>query len=136
MRRLICLSACVLLLAGCGGTGNGSGEAKETVDGETISATVKMNGEKVESVSIDETSDGESKKDKKDSYGLKQYSSIGKEWYEQIQYLENYLVEHGSDSLTFDEQGRAKNSDVLSGCTISIEKYVDVYNKAKADAQS
>ena len=51
-------------------------------------------------------------------------------------YVENYLKENGSDALTFDDEGRAQNADVLSGCTISIEQYVEAYDQAKADAKA
>lgn len=44
-------------------------------------------------------------------------------------------MKNGSDDLKYDDQGRAVNADVLSGCTISIEKYVDVYEDAKAKAE-
>lgn len=133
MRKWIIIVAGVLLLSACAGTQ--SGKAQKSVNGETISAIVEMEGDQVQSVSIDETTQGASKKDKKENYGLKKYSGIQKEWYEQIAFLEDYLVEHGSDAITFDEQGRAQNSDVLSGCTISIEKYIEVYEQAKADAE-
>ena len=53
---------------------------------------------------------------------MKGDGSIQKEWYQQIAYLENYLVKNGSDDLKYDDQGRAANADVLSGCTIFNRK--------------
>lgn len=132
MRKSICFTLGVLMLAGC--SGNNVGKAEQEMNGEKVSAVVEMDGNQIASISIDETTQGISKKEKKENYGLKKYSSINKEWYEQIAFLEEYLMEHGSDAITFDEQGRAQNTDVLSGCTISIEKYVDVFEEAKADA--
>lgn len=136
MRKVICLAAALLLMAGCAGNGETkSAEATKKTDSGEIKAVVEMKDNKVTSVSIDETADGVSKKEKKDDYGMKGNSSIQKEWYQQIAYLENYLVKNGSDDLKYDDQGRAVNADVLSGCTISIEKYVDVYEDAKAKAE-
>ena len=135
MRKGSWLVASALLLAGCG-AGGGNGEAPIATDSGEIKAVVEMDGDQVTSVSIDETSDGQSKKEMKEGYRLKDASGIGKEWYEQIAFLENYLKENGSDALTFDDQGRAQNADVLSGCTISIEQYVEAYDQAKADAKA
>lgn len=136
MRKVICLATALLLMAGCAGNGETkSAEATKKTDSGEIKAVVEMKDNKVTSVSIDETADGASKKGKKDDYGMKGNSSIQKEWYQQIAYLENYLVKNGSDDLKYDDQGRAVNADVLSGCTISIEKYVDVYEDAKAKAE-
>lgn len=136
MRKVICLATALLLMAGCAGNGETkSAETTKKTDSGEIKAVVEMKDNKVTSVSIDETADGASKKEKKDDYGMKGNSSIQKEWYQQIAYLENYLVKNGSDDLKYDDQGRAVNADVLSGCTISIEKYVDVYEDAKAKAE-
>ena len=136
MRKVICLATALLLMAGCAGNGETKSEKKKKkTDSGEIKAVVEMKDNKVTSVSIDETADGASKKEKKDDYGMKGNSSIQKEWYQQIAYLENYLVKNGSDDLKYDDQGRAVNADVLSGCTISIEKYVDVYEDAKAKAE-
>lgn len=136
MRKVICLATALLLMTGCAGNGETkSAEATKKTDSGEIKAVVEMKDNKVTSVSIDETADGASKKEKKDDYGMKGNSSIQKEWYQQIAYLENYLVKNGSDDLKYDDQGRAVNADVLSGCTISIEKYVDVYEDAKAKAE-
>ena len=136
MRKVICLATALLLMAGCAGNEETKrAEATKKTDSGEIKAVVEMNDNKVTSVSIDETADGASKKEKKDDYGMKGNSSIQKEWYQQIAYLENYLVKNGSDDLKYDDQGRAVNADVLSGCTISIEKYVDVYEDAKAKAE-
>ncbi len=110
MRKGSWLVAGALLLAGCG-AGGGNGEATIATDSGEIKAVVEMDGDQVTSVSIDETSDGQSKKEMKEGYRLKDASGIGKEWYEQIAFLENYLKENGSDALTFDDQGRAQNAE-------------------------
>ncbi len=133
MRKWICLTVCAGMLAGCG-SNDDKGEAIVKTGSGEIKAVVEMEGDQVKSVAIDESENGSSKKDAGDDYGLKEYSNINKEWYEQIEFLERYLKENGSEGLAFDAQGRAQNADVASGCTISIEKYVNAYEQAKADA--
>ena len=123
MKKMAILMAAALLCA-C------SASVKKENGDEEIKVEVEMNGEDVVSVSIDETEGGVSKKEQKEEYGLKRASSIGKEWHEQIAFLEGYLAEHGAQDLLYDEQGRALNADVLSGCTISIQKYVETYQQA------
>ena len=66
-------------------------------------------------------------------FGEQVMQMILKEWkgkLPQIAFLEGYLAEHGAQDLLYDEQGRALNADVLSGCTISIQKYVETYQQA------
>ena len=60
MRKGSWLVAGALLLAGCG-AGGGNGEATIATDSGEIKAVVEMDGDQVTSVSIDETSDGQSK---------------------------------------------------------------------------
>lgn len=137
MKKTVCLFAAMILLAGCGG----SAETKEltgTAESKDQTTTVKVTkeGDKVKSVSIDETyttEDGEAttKKTLKEDYNMKSASGIGKEWYEQIEFLENYIVENGVDAITLDDSGKATNEDVLAGCTINIQTYIDAYNNAK-----
>lgn len=137
MKKTVCLFAALLLFTGCGG----SAETKEltgTAESKDQTTTVKITkeGDKVTNVSIDETytgKDGEqtTKKTLKDDYNMKSASSIGKEWYEQIEFLENYLKENGADNITLDDSGKATNEDVLTGCTIGIEQYIEAYKNAK-----
>ena len=88
MRKVICLATALLLMAGCAGNGETkSAEATKKTDSGEIKAVVEMKDNKVTSVSIDETADGASKKEKKDDYGMKGNSSIQKEWYQPIAFL-------------------------------------------------
>ncbi len=104
----------------------------ETDDGE-IKATVTKKDGKVTAVEIDETtSDGDSKKDLGTNYGLKDKSGIGKEWNEQIEFLENYLVEHGIDSVKLNSDGYAEEEDVKTGCTINLKQIMEAVDAANA----
>ncbi len=137
---LAALAVASTLLVGCSG-GSDTSKTDDTVsntayvetdDGE-ISATVTKKDGKVTAVEIDETtSDGESKKDLGTDYGLKSKSGIGKEWNEQIQFLENYLVEHGIDSVKLNSDGYAEEEDVKTGCTINLKQIMEAVDAANA----
>lgn len=81
-----------------------------------------------------------SKKELGNSYGMKQYSAIGKEWYEQVNALESYCIgKTVSDvsSLQLKEvngkQGIPANAELTSSCTISCDKFLEALKKAEAD---
>lgn len=79
-----------------------------------------------------------SKKLLKEEYKMKQASSIGKEWYEQIEYLEAYLKNHTLKQLSniqIDEEGYPLQSDVTSGTTMKIDTYLKTVEKAMKNAK-
>lgn len=141
----------LVMLAGCGNANTGVDEegaaasdaattedAKTTTaeiehDGATTKAEVTKEGDKVTAVSIDEVDEeGLSKKDLGDDYGMKKPSTVEKEWYEQVEFLENYILENGVDSIKLNDEGKAENEDLKSGCTISIKNMVDAVKEAEA----
>lgn len=141
MKKTICLFAAAVLLAGCGG-GAETKELTGTADngeGLTTTAKVTKEGDKITKVEIDETykdkeGNDTTKKTLKDDYNMKPVSEqtgIGKEWYEQVQYLEKYIVDNGVDKIQLGDDGKATNTDVLSGCTINIKPYVEAVKNAK-----
>ena len=140
-RVLVALALTSALLMGCSSgtddTSKDDGAVSntayvETEDGE-IKATVTKKDGKVTAVEIDETtSDGDSKKELGSDYGLKDKSGIGKEWDEQIQFLENYLVEHGIDSVKLNSDGYAEEEDVKTGCTINLKQIMEAVDAADA----
>lgn len=64
---------------------------------------------------------------------MKSASGIGKEWNEQIEFLENYIVEHGADSVKLDADGYAEDEDVRSGVTINLSKIMEAVDEAAAE---
>lgn len=115
----------LVMLAGCGNANTGVDEegaaasdaattedAKTTTaeiehDGATTKAEVTKEGDKVTAVSIDEVDEeGLSKKDLGDDYGMKKASTVEKEWYEQVEFLENYILENGVDSIKLNDEGK------------------------------
>ena len=83
-------------------------------------------------VELDETTEDTTKKTLGDAYDMKPASAIGKNWNEQIAFLETYIVTNGIDQIRLNEEGKAENEDILTGCTISIDSYL----KAVQDAQA
>lgn len=72
------------------------------------------------------------KKEKGADYGMKSASGIGKEWNEQIEYLEQYMVDNGIDSVKLNSDGYAENEDVKSGCTINLSQIMEAVNEANS----
>lgn len=70
---------------------------------------------------------GTTKKSLAENYGMIKASSIGKEWFEQIAHLETFTLGKSiADVLATDSE----NTDLTSGCTISIEPYMSAIEAA------
>ena len=66
---------------------------------------------------------------------MKKASPIKKEWYEQVLTLENYIKENGVDAIKLNNEGKATNEDLVTGCTISISDMVDAVKEAQKNAK-
>lgn len=138
-KKLVAAGLAALMLAACSNSSSSSdaGTSSEaTVTGsdgsETTAVLTKQDG-KLTGVSIDVVDEsGNSKKDAKEDYGMKKDSPIGKEWYEQVDFLENYILEHGVDSVKLDADGYAESEDVKSGCTINLKDIMEAVDEANA----
>lgn len=141
-KALIAFGAAALLLAGCSnGTSGGSdnktagttNSATVESDGSETTATITKEDGKITGVDIDVVdAEGNSKKELGDDYGMKKASGIGKEWNEQVQFLEKYIMENGVDSVKLDSEGYAENEDVKSGCTINLTDIMKAVDEANA----
>ena len=119
----------------------------------TIAAAVLLDGEgKVADVMLDElevelSADGKgavtmptdyrTKRQKGDDYPLAAASSLKKGWAEQADDFADYLTgltPQQAARLETDKDGRAADPDLLSGCTIRVDKYRDAVAKACASA--
>ncbi len=138
-KKLVAAGLAALMLAACSNSSSSSdaGTSSEaTVTGsdgsETTAVLTKQDG-KLTGVSIDVVDEsGNSKKDAKEDYDMKKASPIGKEWYEQVDFLENYILEHGVDSVKLDADGYAESEDVKSGCTINLKDIMEAVDEANA----
>ncbi|TGY67054.1 hypothetical protein [Dubosiella muris] len=100
-------------------------------DGAVTKAELEEENGKITSVSIDVIDkDGKSKKELGDEYNMKQASAIGKEWYEQVKYLEQFIIDNGIDAVKLNADGYAENEDLKSGCTINLTDIMEAVNEA------
>ena len=120
----------------------------------TIAAAVLLDGEgKVADVMLDElevelSADGKgavtmptdyrTKRQKGDDYPLAAASSLKKGWAEQADAFADYLIGKTPEEvsmLKLDNDGRATDPDLLSGCTIAVDRYRDAISKACSSAK-
>ncbi len=139
MKKLSVLMV-ALLLAACSSNGGSTGtavkegsasigeEANKTV------ASVKLEGDKIIELSIDQYQDGQSKMELGADYNMKGASEIKKEWNEQIEFLADYIKENGTD-IAINEEGKPTDAEVLTGCTVGIENILAAVNEAVANAK-
>lgn len=106
------------------------GTSSSDVWGETIANIVEKDGV-VEKIVIDVVRDGATSKEQHDNYGVKPLSSIGKEWWEQVMYYEDWVLANGVDAVEYDENGHALNADLISGCTINITNFTEAVKAAQ-----
>lgn len=135
MKKILILSS-MLLLAACSSKSpqslSGRGEVK--IDTEVSTVELTLNDGVISEINIDEISEGKSKKELGDDYGMRKNSSIDKEWYEQIAYLEERLI--GTDGqIKLDEKGKAVDADIISGCTIDLTAISEAINIAIDEAK-
>ena len=136
MKKKIILACAFLVLCGCTTvTKKGSVDYENKYTGTVIKATVEMNGDDIVKVSLDETYNDTTKRTIGKEYGMKGSSSIGREWYEQIDFIENYIEHHGLDALKLNENGYAMEYDVLGGCTINLAAIKEAVNQAVQSAK-
>lgn len=104
--------------------------------GYLATVTVTISDGKVASVRIDDMD--KNKKSKKSlsesgGYGMKEKGKAQGEWHEEIALLEKELEKNGAKDITVNAEGK---TDAISGCTISVSKYIDLYNKALEKAKA
>ena len=66
-------------------------------------------------------------------YGMKERSESGKEWYEQVNLIENKVIENQDISfITIDDNGK---TDTIAGVTMKIDSLYQALNKALEQAK-
>lgn len=73
-------------------------------------------------------------------YGMVAYnaSPIGKEWFEQIDAFEEYIIGKTADevkAIALDDAGKATDDDLKAGCTIGVKGYIEGVVKAMENAK-
>ena len=121
---------------------------------ELVAAAVLLDGEgKIIDVTLDElestlSADGNgvlsmptdyrTKRQKGDDYPLAAASGLRKGWAEQADAFAAYLKGMTAEKvarLETEEDGKAKDADLLSGCTIAVDRYRDAVAKACTNAE-
>ena len=137
--------ALAFVLCACGGAKvtTGSVEYKfsdyNTGAEQFVNVSVELEDGKITKVEIDETyNDAEGNPTTKRTlgadYNMKPASPIGKEWFEQIDFLQEALV--GTDgTIEIDEAGYPTSEDVKAGCTINLYNIMSTVNDAIANAK-
>ena len=77
-----------------------------------------------------------SKKELGDDYGMKAQSALGKEWYEQIEALEKWLVGKTLAEVEGLKLTEGKATDLAASVTITVTDYIEAVKKAIADANA
>ncbi len=73
-----------------------------------------------------------------DAYGMKSASGIGKEWFEQIAALEDWMTGKTIDEvmgMKLSEEGTPADADLTSSVTVHVSAYLAAVQKAVANAQ-
>ena len=129
---------CAILVLLCGCSSNTTKEATGSYTGkkgETTTAKVKWEKDAIKEVEFDETTGDTTKKKLGAEYNMKQASGIGKEWNEQVMFLEKYIEQNGMENLQMNAEGKSENPDVMAGCTISLEPFVKAIDDAKTKTE-
>lgn|SRR5690554_2123909 len=73
------------------------------------------------------------KKELKEEYGMKPISEIDKEWYEQAEALEAFMLENGPDAVTVDGEGYIDN---VTGVSVKDGGYTKLAKEALENAKA
>ncbi len=98
-----------------------TGTSYNSIYGLYVANVIFKDGEIIKVLLDFITNDGMSSKEKYDNYGMKNVSSIKKDWWEQAAYFEDWVLKNGVDSVKYDSQGKALNVDLISGATMLVD---------------
>ena len=135
MKKLTIAALALVMLTACGPKVT-TGTAETQLDSSKITCEVTLEDGKVTEITIDETYNGQTttKRTLGADYGMTKASPIGKEWHEQADYLQTFIVENGIDAVTLNESGYP-TGDLTAGCTINLTNIVKTINDAIAAAK-
>lgn len=98
---------------------------------DAVQADITFNAEGI--ITSDLTAEVLTKNELGDSYGMKEYSGIGKEWNEQAAAFGEYVVGKTVDEVSgiaVSEAGKATEADLAASVTIAIGDFVALIEKA------
>lgn len=136
MKRVLCMIIGILGVTGCMSKTITKQGSFQNQQGNEIQVTIKQQKDQIIEVMLDELEQGVSKKQQKEAYGMKQASPIQKEWYEQIEALEQYVEQNGVEAIALDEAGKATNEELRSVCSIRIDAFLKAMKETKEKQDS
>ena len=77
----------------------------------------------------------QTKRELGDKYGLKAASKLGKEWYQQADELEKFLIGKNKAEVDAIKLTEGKATDLAATVSITVTEYLDAVKKAMANAQ-
>ena len=111
------------------------------MDGKVVSAELDVAQTPVEfgedmALTTDAASEFKTKKELGADYGMVKASAIGKEWFEQAQALEAWMVGKTVEEITGMkiEDGKTTEEDLISSVTVGVETYLAALEQAWAEA--
>ena len=111
------------------------------MDGKVVSAELDVAQTPVEfgedmALTTDTASEFKTKKELGADYGMVKASAIGKEWFEQAQALEAWMVGKTVEEITGMkiEDGKTTEEDLISSVTVGVETYLAALEQAWAEA--
>ena len=102
---------------------------------DELESTISADGSGVLSM----PTDYRTKRQKGDDYPLAAVSSLKKGWAEQADAFANYLIGMTPEQVSMlkvDKDGKPTDADLLSGCTIAVDRYRDAVTWACANARA
>lgn len=102
-------------------------------NGGIVNATVEKEGENLSNVMIEFVDkDGNAITELDQLYGPDKdtQTSIDTEWLDQVDYLENYIKEHGVDSITVDENGKPTIDDLKDYVSLDVRPMLEAVKGA------
>lgn len=111
------------------------------MDGKVVSAELDVAQTAIEfdenmALATDTAGEFKTKKELGEDYGMVKASAIGKEWFEQAQALEEWMVGKTVDEITGMEivDGASAEEDLVSSVTIGVETYLAALEQAWEEA--
>lgn len=112
-------------------------------DGKILKCSIDVAQTKVKftkegKLATDLATEFKSKQELKEDYGMKKASGIGKEWYEQADAFEAYVIGKTIDDvkgIALGEDGKATEADLTASVTVHINEFIEAIEKAVANAQ-
>ncbi len=114
----------------------------KVVDIKIDTVQSKVNFDEAGKITTDKATEFKTKRELGDAYGMKKASGIGREWYEQVDAIQKWMVGKTADQIkamkvkTTEKEGNvADEADLVTSATIGIDEFIKVAVKAIENAK-